>query len=88
MGGNVPGLFKYVKDTEGNSNQSSEFRNVKAHINAHFCKKVHVENWEAWEKAEAEKSQFEIRCKEVGLRIARLCYDIYRDGKSLCDFEK
>ena len=32
--------------------------------------------------------KFEIRCQEVGLRISRLCYDIYKDGSSMRAFEK
>ena len=90
LGANVPGLFKYDSKSEGISsqNQSSEFRHLKAHLKDHFCKKVHIGNWEAWNKADSEEKKFENRCKEVGLRIARLCYDLYRDGKSLRAYEQ
>ena len=56
--------------------------NLKAHLKSHFSIKVHVENWESWKKTENEKKKIESSCQEVGLRIGRLCYDIYKDGSS------
>ena len=85
----MPGLFKYEGDPDTDmGNQSQRFRSLKAHLKAHFSNKVHVENWESWKKTEDENKKFEIRCQEVGLRIGRLCYDIYKDGSSMRAFEK
>ena len=38
-------------------------------------------------KSEDEDRQFENRCHEVGLRIARLCNDGYKSGASKRAFE-
>ena len=91
MGGNVPGLFKYDKDDDienENKNLSQRFRNLKAHMKAHLMNKTHIDHWEKWKQIEEENHKFESRCHEVGLRIARLCYDIYKDGSSMRSFEK
>ena len=89
MGGSIPGLFRYKKNTnESSQKQSLPFRHLKDHIKNHLKSKVHIDYWEGWKKLEDEENQFKIRCREVGIRIARLCYDIYKEGKSLRSFEK
>ena len=91
MGGNVPGLFKYDKEDNiesDNTNLSQRFRNLKAHLKAHLMNKTHIDHWEKWKKIEEENHKFESRCHVVGLRIGRLCYDIYKDGSSMRSFEK
>ena len=89
MGACVPGLFIYSKEKEGDSkNQSLAFRHLKSHLKRHFMKEIHVENWEAWKKAEEAELKFKSRNQSVGLRVARTCYDCYKEGKSLRSFEK
>ena len=88
LGGNVPGLFKYEPDFDPEKDvQSKTFRNLKAHLKAHFENKTHVDNWEMMKKSEDEDRQFENRCHEVGLRIARLCNDGYKSGASKRSFK-
>ena len=88
-GGNLPGIFSYSKDIEpSSSNQSQEFRSLKHHLKNHFTKKVHIDNWEALKLSEDEERKFTNRCFEVGMRISRLCYDIYKEGYSAHTFEK
>ena len=53
----------------------------------HFSKQAHIENWETWKRIEEENHELVTRSKEVGMRIARICYDIYKNGKSLRSFE-
>ena len=49
---------------------------------------MHVLNLEAWEKKETERKAHIARNVAVGMRIARICYDIYQQGKSYRSFEK
>ena len=87
----MPGLFKYDKDVDienENKNLSQRFRNQKAHMKAYLMNKTHIDHWDKWKQIEEENHKFESRCQEVGLRIARLCYDIYKDGSSMRSFEK
>ena len=40
---------------------------------------LHIDNWEAWQAAEEEDEIFKSQCQEMGIRIARVCYDNYRE---------
>ena len=82
LGGCVPGLFKYEPDFDPEKDI-----NLKAHLKAHFENKTHVDNLEMMKKSEDKDRKFESRCHEVGLRIARLCYDGYKSGASKRAFE-
>ena len=81
----MPGLFKFERDPINDvNNQSSRFRYLKGNLKHHFTNKTHVENWESWKEAEDENGRFESRCHDVGLRIGRLCYDLYKSGSKGC----
>ena len=38
-------------------------------------------NWEDWKKKEEENKQLESKNHQIDMRIARICYDIYKEGK-------
>ena len=87
-GGSVPGIFKYEKPPSSDKDtQRKKFKNLKAHLKAHFENKTHNDNIEEKEKSEEEERKFQSRCHQVGLRIARLCYDGYKSGSSSRAFE-
>ena len=82
-------LYKYKPDFDPDvDNQSKKFTNMKAYLKAHFETQRYVDNWEVLKKSEEDERKFESRCHEVGLRIARLCYDGYKSGSSKREFEK
>ena len=86
-GGSLPGLFMYEKDVDDKDTDRKNFKYLKSHLKRHLANKTHVENHEAKNKTEDDERKFQIRCKQVGLRIARLCYDGYKSGSSARAFE-
>ena len=87
-GGSASGQFKYRKEFDQTSDKiKPEFSHLKSHLKVHFSKQAHIGNWETWKRIEEENCELVTRSKEVGMRIARICYDIYKNGKSLRSFE-
>ena len=86
-GGSMPGLFHYEKDVSDKDSERKKFKNLKSHLKAHLANKTHVDNQEVKKKMEDEDRKFLSRCHQVGLRIARLCYDGYKSGSSGRAFE-
>ena len=56
LGGNVPGLFKYVRENQESSQpQTRAFGHLKSHIKEHFIKKPHLRMKEKSLKEDAKK---------------------------------
>ena len=82
-GGCVSGQFKYRPDGDAKS-----FSHLKSHIKEHFSKIGHIENWTSWKKSEEERGKLLTRNHEVGMRCARICYDNFKNGKSVRSYEE
>ena len=66
---------------------SKSFTNLKKKIMTHLENPTHAEKWVSWKKKEEEVTKLKSRNEEVGLRIARICYFLYKKGGSERDFE-
>ena len=97
LGTKTPGQFKIRIDENEmedeffqpeNINQSRKFINLKKSIKRHFKTTQHTDNWKAWNERENEKTAFKTRVYEVGMRIARICYEEYKEGNSKRHFEQ
>ena len=87
-GGSISGQFKYDQDLDQPSEKlNPEFSHLKCHLKVHLSRQAHIENWSAWRKIEEENQELISRSRLVGMRIARICYDMYKNGKSLRSFE-
>ena len=85
------GIFMYnAKGGLSFSNESKLpkcFTNLKKNLKEHLSNKTHTTNLTAWEeRLEEDKRNFN-RNRQIGLRIARICYVIYKEGRSERSFE-
>ena len=83
-------MFQY-KPENGLSFPSSEhipvaFSNLKRHLKDHVTKMTHFSNWEDWRKTE-EHTHVDTKNHQIGMRIARICYSMYKEGKAERSFE-
>ena len=67
--------------------QSRPFINLKKKIKTHLMTKTHISNWQAWQEREEENKQIESRNFQIGMRVGRICYYLYKKGGSERDFE-
>ena len=68
-------------------NLPRNFINLKRTLRDHLSNKTHTANLISWEQREKEFSKDANRNRQIGLRIARICYIIYKEGKSERSFE-
>ena len=81
---NILGRFSY-DDLCGISLQ---FIHLKSNIKRHFKKDAHIEKLKKFKEQENENTLINLRNKNIGMRIARICYDIYQTGGSVRSYEK
>ena len=74
-------------DFSEDENLPKPFTNLKKTIKQHLSNKTHTVKLEAWKEKEEEIIKLESRNHQIGMRIARICYFLYRTGGSERDFE-
>ena len=85
------GVFKY-NSSEGlaftdESKLPRSFINLKKNLKDHLNNKSHAAKLTAWnDRLEEDKRNFS-RNRQIGLRIGRICYAIYKEGRSERSFE-
>ena len=87
MGNDSTGVFKveniyHDEVEEADSKQSRRFINLKKNIKRHFTTKTHVERVEALRSEENASKNVNSRNMEVGMRIARVAYVVYKERHS------
>ena len=68
-------------------NLTKTFANLKKTIKQHLLNKTHKANLNAWKEREEEMIRIESRNRQVGMRVARVCYFLYKTGGSERDYE-
>ena len=63
------------------------FTNLKKKIKTHLVNKTHTANWDMWKEREEEVIRLDSRNNQVGMRIARICYFLFKTGGSERDYE-
>ena len=85
------GMFMYDSNSglefADDVNLPRTFINLKKNLKDHLHKKTHIANWTSWKEKEAKETADNNRNKEIGLRIARICYVLYKEGRSERSFE-
>ena len=81
---NILGRFSY----DDSCGKKIDFYHLKGNIKRHFKKDVHIENLKRFKEQENESTLLKLRNKNIGMRIARICYDIYQTGASERSYEK
>ena len=90
-GSHAPGRYAYDLSNDElymtTNIMSREFRNLKIHIKRHFENEDHIKRAEDRNKEEVAQSKTETREFSIGMRIARICYSMYKDGAAKRSFE-
>ena len=69
-------------DFSEDENLPKPFTNLKKTIKQHLSNKTHTVKLEAWKEKEEEIIKLERRNHQIGMRVARICYFLYRTGGS------
>ncbi len=87
----INGVISFPLDTQltfqEGENLTKSFTNLKKKIKTHLVNKTHTVNWGAWKEREEEIIRLGSRNYQVGMRIARICYFLFKTGGSERDFE-
>ena len=88
---NKPGFFRYDSDN-GLAFGKDEilpqaFRSLRGHLKCHVTSQNHYEHLETKNQEMAKHQKYFSRNQEVGLRIGRTAYHLFKEGRSLRYFE-
>ena len=87
----MSGVISLSPDTQltfvPGENLTRPFINLKKKIKTHLDTKTHDANLGAWKRREEEVASLKSRNTEVGMRIARICYFLFKKGGSERDYE-